>query len=1169
MRLARLDLIRFGRFEDMPLEMPAAEPDLMIVAGRNEAGKTTTMAAVEGLLFGFPARTGYAFRHGYDQLRVGAVIEADGDRVVLRRRKGNRDTLLGEDGAPTRAGEAALNRLLGAMDCAFFRRMFSLSHDRLAEGGRELAAAEGEVGETLFAAGAALRGLRARRKSLDGEATEIWTPRRARSRRFYQAMDRVGVIERALRAGIRRPEEWKALRRSRDAAVEEQRRLDEAYSEAAAEASRASRIRRVAPAVRRTSAVDEELAALEDAVAFPEDAASRVAASKQRNTAAAAEAGVHRRSLEARLRDRDALPPVTALHERQADLGALEEQRVKIAQMRLDLPKRHGERDAAIRDLREAGRDFGWEIGPDESLLERVPSDRQLASLNNLLQRRGAVVEAEKAAATAVADAERRFEEQRSRIASGGRAAEVARLEAVVRANASASDLEMRQRELRRRCDDLRDKVAGLRAGLAPTLPDDVAGQADLRRLPIPGAEEIARFRDRFRDIDERREEAGRRLADERRLLRRDQERRRELERAAAGISRSSLDQARAGRDAAWERVKARLLNASGDDASVPGGRLAERFEGLAGEADGVADRRFERAETAGRLAAAEAAIQDRESSIEDLRAEEGEIGKEREGLTDRWRSLWKGCPFDPLPPDRMAVWADTRDELAAAYGALGSEERSLSHLEAEERDTRAQFASALLPFGVGDRDVEPDPLRVLLRRAEARVQEERQAEQRENDARAALDRAEEEWRREQDRLERARGERAAWETEWSETVAGAGLDPIAPAEALVGLLTNMRVSATKIRDVVHRIGRMSEDIASFEETVRGLVSTLAPELAELAADEAALRLRDRLHADVERRRERRELDQRILELESSIREAQEEQEVAATELKSLHELAGTADLATLESAIERSDRKRALELERSQLLDQLDRDADGLSLPEVQAECEGIGPDEASARESVADARLGEIAQERSRLAERLGETRKELEAFADDDAAARLAANHEEALTALRAAAERYARVRSAEILLRWALERFRRENQGPMLRRAGAVFHTLTGGSFTDLRVGFDSKDQLQLEAVRDGGEVVPVSGLSSGSEDQLFLALRVAAIEEYVGRAPAPPFIADDLFLNFDDERAAAGFRVLGGLARKIQVLFFTHHEHLVAIARRVLGEGVPVVRLEEG
>ena len=58
----------------------------------------------------------------------------------------------------------------------------------------------------------------------------------------------------------------------------------------------------------------------------------------------------------------------------------------------------------------------------------------------------------------------------------------------------------------------------------------------------------------------------------------------------------------------------------------------------------------------------------------------------------------------------------------------------------------------------------------------------------------------------------------------------------------------------------------------------------------------------------------------------------------------------------------------------------------------------------------------------------------------------------------------------------------------------------------------------------------------------------------------------PFIADDLFVNFDDKRAAAGFQVLNELAKKTQVLFFTHHEHLLDVARKTLGPSVFPVTL---
>ena len=106
------------------------------------------------------------------------------------------------------------------------------------------------------------------------------------------------------------------------------------------------------------------------------------------------------------------------------------------------------------------------------------------------------------------------------------------------------------------------------------------------------------------------------------------------------------------------------------------------------------------------------------------------------------------------------------------------------------------------------------------------------------------------------------------------------------------------------------------------------------------------------------------------------------------------------------------------------------------------------------------------------------------------------------------------------------------------------------------------------QETLTGVRLAGEVVEVPGLSTGTEDQLFLALRIAAVEDYLGSAVALPFVADDLFINFDPERAAAGFEVLGQLAERTQVLFYTHHPHLVDVARETLGTDIDVVSLDE-
>ena len=165
------------------------------------------------------------------------------------------------------------------------------------------------------------------------------------------------------------------------------------------------------------------------------------------------------------------------------------------------------------------------------------------------------------------------------------------------------------------------------------------------------------------------------------------------------------------------------------------------------------------------------------------------------------------------------------------------------------------------------------------------------------------------------------------------------------------------------------------------------------------------------------------------------------------------------------------------------------------------------------------------------------------------------------QEALADLRETVETYARTRTAALLLRRAIDRYRQEQQGPLLRRAGDLFHTLTLGNYMGLKVEYDDRDQAILKGERRTGQLVDVSGMSDGTRDQLFLALRVAAIELYVAGAEPIPFIADDLLINYDDERAGAALSVLHDLSRQTQVLFFTHHPHLCDVARRRLGAGV--------
>ena len=188
--------------------------------------------------------------------------------------------------------------------------------------------------------------------------------------------------------------------------------------------------------------------------------------------------------------------------------------------------------------------------------------------------------------------------------------------------------------------------------------------------------------------------------------------------------------------------------------------------------------------------------------------------------------------------------------------------------------------------------------------------------------------------------------------------------------------------------------------------------------------------------------------------------------------------------------------------------------------------------------------------------MAETKGREEKELELMDGSDQAAELADQAQAILAVIRSNAERYVRVKLAARILRDEIERYRKENQGPLIKRASEHFAALTLASFEGLMTDFNDKDEPILVGLRSSGERVPVEGMSTGSRDQLYLALRLASLEKYMDSAEAMPFIVDDVLVDFDDKRSEAALSALAELAKKTQVILFTHHSRVVEQARNL-------------
>lgn len=327
---------------------------------------------------------------------------------------------------------------------------------------------------------------------------------------------------------------------------------------------------------------------------------------------------------------------------------------------------------------------------------------------------------------------------------------------------------------------------------------------------------------------------------------------------------------------------------------------------------------------------------------------------------------------------------------------------------------------------------------------------------------------------------------------------------------------------------------------------------------ANRSADAVVETFYERLTEGKKLAQRRKSLEERIEEAGKASAQSGQIIRQANQELANLKSAAGCETLAELIDAENRSAEYLKLESEIDAIEERLVT-ASALPLQELLAQA--TGQDLALVKASLERA-VGDLHACTPQVEERHG---KLIEAEAalgkvDGDAVAADAEQRAaDAVARLSNLITEYASARLSSSIISEVIETYQQHYQGPLLARASELFATITSGRFAKVATDFD-EDMTILVGVRANGKRETVGNLSSGTRDQLFLALRLAAIESHVGNQEPMPVVVDDIVINFDDASASATFKVLAELSKKTQVLFFTHHEHLLERAASAIGSG---------
>ena len=1265
MRFERLALERFGHFESLDLDLGAGA-GLVVIHGPNEAGKTTLLRAIHGLLFGIDERSPYGFRFPYQAMAIHATLQdSAGQHLDVVRRKRRKDALLGH--LRSEAGEVSLDeprfaRYFGGVTPELYRSVFGFTHTDLQQGAEVLQVAG--LAE-LLGGGALGGGAEAVRRvlgSLRDEADALFKSR-GKNPPINRHLAQLRDTRAALRDATFQQPQYLALTQ---ALREAQHTLTTADATLATLRLRSARLHTLLTAFEDFHAHQRLLARLSDpALSTP----LRPADAERAPPLIAELRGLQQRhqALEhelQRLEQRAALQPVD--HALLAEAAAVERlvRRVEtVARQRRELPRERErlarERRALLAELARlspetsqidmSSRTYDMSPETDENKMSQETSDMsQETSKSNMslstadmsqgtsisdmsLETSDLAQETSKSklskkpaglspktssknphkkptertknpeppARTLAAIAPAELEQvrlalsrwQRARqelqVLARGEADDESDLAALVaesaalatqipdeRGAALLAELERVQAahtELDRGEVELARQDAELELALARLHPRPAPDALD--RLPLPGFAAVQDMQARRLELDREQRDAQAHLAQQTS----------ELAAAEAELAQlagedlpdpDQLAHARHRRDETWALVRQQLLARPGTDqrelfaaGEAPPARarvtdrrtLARGFERALADADQLADRLRADADRLAQRTAFTHTAERARLALTRARERLAAHARAETAWTAAWTALWQPSGVTPAAPGPMLAWLGDAVGLRDLATNRTRRARDLAPL----RPLLADF-TARLRAHLGDPGSAWNTLAAQLRAQERSAQAVRGRLESAQARSAALTAALARTRTARSFLERDLQTAAS---ELHRRTTALGLPPDLDPESAVHRLEALADLSDRLIDLDQQTAICEQSVAAltdFDAEVSALLARLVitsdepPEqrieaLSRALAEARAAASTHALARDeaADRRREQARLATAL--------------NAARGEFEALLARAGVSDEAALLAMSERTLLRAQLERGCADLDLRLARtlgEGEARSAYEVEllaARREAlVSEQDALARE------ISGLDQRRLAAVEQKGRREHEAQQLGGDRAA-RLGAELEVIKTELEDEVDRYVLVHLAERVLDRVTDRYARENQPAILQYTSELLARITAGRHLRVVVQPETRS---LAVVDSNGQLRLPADLSSGTREQLFLALRLAYILDYCDRSEPLPVILDDVLVNFDDDRAAACLAALRDAARATQVILLTCHRRVPDLARSVAPDTL-ILELQEG
>ncbi|RWH78085.1 AAA family ATPase [Mesorhizobium sp.] len=1154
MRLRRLDLIRYGKFTDRTIDFglkPESGPDLHIVFGLNEAGKSTALSGYLDLLFGIEERSRYNFLHEYSAMRIGGVLELGSAEHTFTRTKQRTNSLLNETGQPV--SEMAISAHLAGLSRDAYETMFSLDDETLEAGGKSILESRGDLGKLLFTASAGLVHASDTLSVLEAEADKLYR-KQAHGTELALLKKRLAELKAGREAIDTLASTYESLEAERLDATEKYDRSIAERSVLSARLDTIAKYLRAIPILAEIRRKQAQLAELPEIASPSRTWTGSVTEMIDDDASLRTRLSASVEELErvtTKIASVDVDETILAISERVLGLA---DRKVRHVSAGLDLPSRRTELqildNAVASCLAALGKPS--EQHPAKLLLPAAT----IGAVRTMVEQRSGIVTSVRVAREEAAAAADALQGARERVGEERAVPEPARARLASALSTAKASGYMRETKAAREAAD----AGAIRweAAIARLHPWSGDAQA-LARIAIPNAGRLGAWKALAAELGKGRGILSERLAEHQGnhdLLSA------RLEALRASVDVTDDDAAgviRRARDEAWARHRDDLTGDTADDFaaalarddSVGAGRLANARELVE-----IRSTSRNLAETSATIAHARDQLarngSDREAVLLEIRA------SARELLADRQESSPE--QLIELIEDRIAA----RREAIAAWEEIELSRKKAERAVDEEGRIRLELSGALASVGVGSGP--GDSLETIMAAAELFLERQFKVDAERTEALKTVSTRQEDLAARRRAVEVAERREDEWQAGIAEALKGTWLESGISVPGMGGVLDQLAELSKGLQDrdsMQLRIEKMEADRDNFLVEV----SAVAAEAGEAADDDEPEQLALRLAERLERAERMREAKASLV---NDLQRLQDQREILDAEISAherrKNEVLSVFGVATLAEVVQRDELLRDRDRLRTavaELEEQVSSELAVEGFEQARSILDGVDLDSLAIEKAEAEQRLHDLDEAIQQQLIRQTRATDKLDAIGGDSAVARIDAERRTVLLEIEEKAVRYIELKLGIMSAGNALRLYRERHRSGMMERASDAFALMTRGQYSGLTTQPVKGGEVLIALQRDGQSKV-ADALSKGARFQLYLALRLAGYYEFAQFRPSVPFIADDIMETFDHVRSEEVFRLFGEMASAGQVIYLTHHQHLCEIAKAV----VPGVAVHE-